>query len=120
MVFAGDGVEFPVTETRVLLHNGWPSLDADAVRKLTPSLSGTIAFFTLLLTAQVSVQVTPGLLVRRDVLVNPFVVDCGVTVSLQPIRDLFVAPIQSEPRLDQVPRPGPDSCMGLLPMSLSG
>ena len=61
-----------------------------------------------------------SLLVRQNVLIDPFMTDRGPTGPLQPVGDLFGAPIQSQLSFDPLPSLRRDPCAWFLPMPLLG
>lgn len=89
MTFSNDRIRFPVSDTRPFINNSRTFLNADSIGDFAPTVIGSVAFLTPLLTTQKSMQFTAILLIRIRILVNPFMTHGSMTFQPQPFTNLI-------------------------------
>jgi len=107
--FSDHRIDLPVAQTLSAIDHGWTLFNAMAVRQFSPSIILSVAFASLFLATQVSVEVSACLLILQNILIDPFMTDTNPFFLFQPARDLFRAPILSQQPLH------PHPCLGRNP-----
>jgi len=103
VVFADDGVKFPVSQATTALNNGGTFVNKNPAWQLTPAAVAPIALPALLAAAKVQMQITPETLVMANVALNPLVADPAKPLLRQPQTDLFRAPVLAQQGFNPAP-----------------
>jgi len=103
VVFADDGVKFPVSHATTALNNVGTFVNKNPAWQLTPAAVAPIALPALLAAAKVQMQITPETLVMVNVAINPLVADPAKPILCQPQTDLFRAPVLAQQGFNPVP-----------------
>lgn len=72
MPFSHNGVRFPVAQTLVSIDDDRSLIDAHPVWELPTAIITAVTLLTLLLAAQMAVEVAPRSFIRQDVLIRSF------------------------------------------------
>lgn len=97
MVFADNGIDFPIAEPFFGIHHERTTINADAAGDLAPAVTTAVAFSVLFRrTAQMFIQGSAFFLVGPNVLIDGFMADSRVMGLRQIPGDLLGTPIQLE------------------------
>jgi len=93
-----------VPDARLTVHDGRPLFNGHRVDQVAAALIAAVTLFVLLLTAQITVQMTAGSLILVYVLINPFMAQGASVLVAQPVRDLLRAPLVPQPGFYATPQ----------------
>jgi hypothetical protein len=103
VALANHGIQFPIAQPGAALHDSWPLLDGDAVRKVASTTIRPLAFAALALTPQMPVERPLGAFVVIHIVIDPFMTHRLLLARAQPATDLRRTPLFLEQVLDSVP-----------------
>lgn len=84
-------VDLPISRSKTVIYGFGTLFNTDSIGYYTPAIMAAAAFSALLPAMEMSIQVAARMLVFKNVLVNPFMADMNIMLSLQTSRDLFRA-----------------------------
>jgi len=112
VTFPNESVYFPIAQAFSQLNCFQTLFNTYSIWYNPTFIILNIVFSALFLTPQLRVKVTSSSIIGQDVLVNPFMTDRD-TISFQPSRYLFRAPVISQSFLYQFPGRLHDPWLGL-------
>ena len=110
---ADHGVGLPVSDAGAFLNDPRPLVDRNPAPELAPAVITPVAFPAPLLATQVGMEITATVLVRIDILVDPFVTDMQSLLHQQPAADLLRTPLLAQQTLNPFPSSGGNPRLGL-------
>src|SRR5688572_27401781 len=94
VILADNGITFPVTHTRLLVHDFRTFINADSVLDhASPLLPARITLAAWFLASQMLVQVSTILLICVDMLIDRLMADLQFAFQLKPVGGLFRAEV---------------------------